>query len=55
MSDRANRVTDAAWAGRSMRHVAAAIAAATVRLPNIDPITTEIVRVRCADHHDCHT
>lgn len=55
MTTRASRVTNEAWAGRSLRHAAAAIAAATVRLPDIDPVTTEIVRVRCADHHDCHT
>jgi hypothetical protein len=38
-----------------MRRAAEAIAASTVRLPAVDPVTTEIVRVRCADHHDCHT
>jgi alkylhydroperoxidase family enzyme len=32
-----------------------AIAAATVRLSTVDPITTEIVRMRCAHHHDCGT
>ena len=29
--------------------------AAAVRLDSVDPITTEIVRLRCASHHDCHT
>lgn len=30
-------------------------AAAAVRLDNVDPITTELVRLRCATYHDCHT
>ena len=29
--------------------------AAVVRLPALDPVTTELVRLRCAGHHDCHT
>jgi hypothetical protein len=29
--------------------------AAVVRLPALDPVTTEIVRLRCARHHDCRT
>ncbi len=29
--------------------------AAVVRLDGVDPVTTEVVRVRCAHHHDCHT
>lgn len=29
--------------------------AAAVRLDEVDPITTELVRLRCATHHDCHT
>lgn len=29
--------------------------AAVVRLDGIDPTTTELVRLRCASHHDCHT
>jgi hypothetical protein len=24
-------------------------------LDAVDPITTEMVRLRCASHHDCHT
>ena len=32
-----------------------AIAAATVRLAQVDPVTTEVVRIRCAQHHDCGT
>jgi hypothetical protein len=29
--------------------------AAAVRLNQVDPLTTELVRLRCAQHHDCHT
>jgi len=29
--------------------------AAVVRLGALDPVTTELVRLRCAAHHDCHT
>lgn len=29
--------------------------AAAVRLDSVDPVTTELVRLRCARHHDCHT
>jgi hypothetical protein len=29
--------------------------AAVVRQQELDPVTTEMVRLRCADHHDCHT
>ena len=28
---------------------------AVVRLDALDPVTTEMVRLRCARHHDCHT
>ncbi len=30
-------------------------AAAAIRNDTVDPITTELVRLRCAAHHDCHT
>jgi hypothetical protein len=30
-------------------------AAAVVRLDQVDPVTTELVRLRCATYHDCHT
>lgn len=29
--------------------------AAAVRQDAVDPVTTELVRLRCARHHDCHT
>ncbi|HJP41643.1 MAG TPA: hypothetical protein QGF35_08060 [Dehalococcoidia bacterium] len=28
---------------------------AVVKLNNLDPITTELVRLRCGRQHDCHT
>lgn len=30
-------------------------AAAAVRNDSVDPVTTELVRLRCATYHDCHT
>ena len=30
-------------------------AAAAVRNDGVDPVTTELVRLRCATYHDCHT
>ena len=29
--------------------------AAAVRLDAVDAVTTELVRLRCARYHDCHT
>jgi len=29
--------------------------AGVVCLDEVDPVTTELVRLRCATHHDCHT
>jgi len=29
--------------------------ASVVCLDSVDPVTTELVRLRCANHHDCHT
>ena len=33
----------------------AAVHAAGDALGGLDGITTELVRLRCAQHHDCHT
>jgi hypothetical protein len=30
-------------------------AAAAVRNETVDPVTTELVRLTCAEYHDCHT
>ena len=38
-----------------LRQALAAWAAAVVRLDAVDPVTTELVRLRCARYHDCHT
>jgi hypothetical protein len=32
-----------------------AFAAQVVQLGAVDPVTTELVRLRCARHHDCRT
>lgn len=40
---------------RALKDAMNGFAAAVVRLPDVDPVTTEVVRIRCADHHDCHT
>jgi len=40
------------------KHLTAALSewqAAVVCLDQVDPITTELVRLRCANYHDCHT
>lgn len=41
---------DAALVGALME-----FAAAAVRNDAVDPVTTELVRLRCATYHDCHT
>lgn len=38
-----------------LRHALADFAAAAVRNDAVDPVTTELVRLRCATHHDCRT
>ncbi len=30
-------------------------AAEVVRMSTVDVVTTELVRLRCASYHDCHT
>lgn len=37
--------------GAALREFAASV----VRLDSVDPVTTELVRLRCANHHDCGT
>lgn len=53
--DRQRRVAPGTSAHPGLRQAIGAIAASTVRLPGVDPVTTEIVRMRCAHHHDCGT
>ena len=53
--DRERRVAAGTTADPTLRRALGAIAASTVRLATVDPVTTEIVRMRCAKHHDCGT
>ena len=52
---RGRRVSKAARADSELLHSLAEWQAAVVRRDEIDPITTELVRLRCASYHDCHT
>lgn len=52
---RARRVAVGTTSDRTLRHALGGFAAAAVRLGAVDPVTTEIVRLRCAKHHDCGT
>ncbi len=38
-----------------LRQALGDFASAAVRNDTVDPVTTELVRLRCATHHDCHT
>ena len=40
---------------KQIRHALNEFAAAVVRLDSVDPVTTELVRLRCANHHNCRT
>jgi hypothetical protein len=53
--ERRRRVAPGTPAHPGLRHGIGSIAASTVRLAQVDPVTTEIVRMRCAHHHDCGT
>jgi hypothetical protein len=53
--NRSPRVTEGVRAAVPLRQALADWQAAVVRLDALDPITTELVRVRCASYHDCHT
>jgi hypothetical protein len=53
--ERSARVAPGTSSDRDLRRALGGFAAATVRLPSVDPVTTEIVRLRCAHHHDCGT
>ncbi len=55
MTDRAPRIDPATRGDRRLRHAHGSYAGAVVRADAVDPVTTELVRLRCADHHDCHT
>ncbi len=46
-------LTPGVSAGGELENAIAGFAAAAVRADRIDPITTELVRLRCAQYHDC--
>jgi hypothetical protein len=47
------RIPEGTKADPALRGALGAFAAAVVRLDAVDAITTEMVRMRCASHHDC--
>jgi hypothetical protein len=51
--DRTRRIAPGVAADPPLRGALSRFAAAVVRLPAVDPVTTELVRMRCAAHHDC--
>ena len=53
--ERSVRVAPGTHCDRDLRNALGRFAAATVRLATIGPVTTELVRMRCAHHHDCGT
>jgi len=52
---RSRRVPAGATPDARLRQVLDAWQAAVVRLAALDAVTTELVRLRCARYHDCHT
>jgi hypothetical protein len=54
-TDRSRRIARGTPADRDLGSGLGSFAAAVVRLDTVDPVTTEIVRMRCAHHHDCGT
>lgn len=55
MSNRVPRVAAGTYAAAQLRKPLGDWQAAVVRMGNLDPITTEIIRMRCAVYHDCRT
>ena len=52
---RAARLQRGAYPDRALLKALIDWQAAAVLQDDVDPITTELVRLRCATHHDCHT
>lgn len=52
---RSRRVPKGIYADKPLNYALALWQAEVVKLDGVDPITTELVRMRCANHHDCHT
>ena len=46
-------LTPGVSAGGALETAIAEFAAAAVRADRVDPVTTELVRLRCAQYHDC--
>ena len=55
MTTRARRVPTGVSAPRPLNAALGGWQAAVVCLDTVDPITTELVRLRCAHFHDCGT
>jgi hypothetical protein len=53
--NRQRRIPDGVKASEVVRRSLDAWQAAVVRLSRLDPVTTELVRLRCARYHNCHT
>lgn len=53
--ERRARVARGVRGDEVLRRALGAWQAAVVRQHALDDVTTEMVRLRCADHHDCHT
>ena len=53
--NRTARVTHTVTADKPLRASLGRFAAAVVRESSLDPVTTELVRLRCANYHDCGT
>lgn len=53
--ERSRRIAAGTATDPALRRAMGGFAAAVVRLGAVDPVTTEIVRMRCAHHHDCGT
>jgi len=54
-SQRTARVQPGVRGDRGLREALMQYAAAAVRNDAVDPVTTELVRLRCATYHDCRT
>ena len=53
--NRQRRIPDGLKATVAVRRALDEWQASDVRLSDLDPVTTELVRLRCARYHDCHT
>jgi hypothetical protein len=55
MTTRSVRVPSGAGVPAELSRALGKWQSAVVRLGEVDAVTTEMVRLRCARHHDCHT